>query len=115
MGNASQTCVNAIYDNVKTLEEMGFQIKKKYDITDMIILADKKEKVNIIKLYKSFYYPTHSLRRLEEMHNGHYHLRQILKKNIKLYNKYNLTNIDVEDYVKKTVENLQPTLRVIGV
>ena len=47
------------------------------------------------------------------MHNGYYHLKCALRKNIALYNKYNLTNIDEEKYVSTTFTNLQPTLQVI--
>lgn len=115
MGNASPKTVNAIYENVKKLEEIGIQLKNKYDITDLIRLSDNKEKENIVDLYESFYYPRHSFRKLEEIRDNHYHLRRILRENIKLYNEYNSTNINVEDYVKTTVKNLQPTLRVIGV
>ena len=116
MGNtSSSTCVNEIYENVKKLEDIGVQLKNKYDERDLIRFGVVKEKQDIINLYESFYYPRHSLRKLEELYQNHYHLRKILRKNIKLYNEYNSTNIHVENYVKTTVNNLQPTLRVIGV
>lgn len=121
MGNSpSPERVNFVYENVKKLEAIGIPIKKEYDITDIIFLKDKNLKKEIINLYKTFYYPTHSLTKVEECtsHFGgdtHHHLRRILTNNIELYNKYNSTNINVNNYVKNTLENLQPTLRVIGV
>ena len=116
MGNSpSPERVNFVYENVKKLEAIGIPIKKEYDITDIIFLKDKNLKQEIINLYRTFYYPTHSLTKLDEMNGDHYHLRRILTNNIELYNKYNSTNINVNNYVNTTVENLQPTLRVIGV
>lgn len=113
MGNSSPTRVNTVYENVKKLEEIGVELKNKYGTSDMMLLSEEKE--IIINLYRSFYYPSHSLRKLEEINEDHYHLRKILTENIKLYNKYNSTNVDVEDYIQTTVKNLQPTLRIIGV
>ena len=115
MGKASSKSVNAIYENIQELEEIGIYLNIKYSITELYPLRDTKEKAHIIDLYESFYYPRHSLRKLEEIRDKHYHLRKILRENIELYNKYNSTNINVEEYVKTTVKKLQPTLRVIGV
>lgn len=107
MGNTSPRRVNDIYENVKLLEEIGRQIDD--------VRLNKDIKKEIIHLYQLFYYPRDSLTKLEEIYTNHYQLRRILRKNIKLYNEYNTTNIDVENYVETSVKNLQPTLRVIGV
>ena len=110
MGNTTATTVNLTYENIKKLEQIGVEI-----ININLYHLTKTQKETVINLYKTFYYPTHCLTKLEEMNRNHYHLRNILRKNIELYNKYNLTNIDVEHYITTTVKNLQPTLRVIGV
>ena len=102
--------INNNFQNIKQLEEIGIQMK-----TKQANKVTKEEKKLIIKLYKSFYYPIHPLTKLEEMNECHFKLRSNLKKLIEMYNEYNSTNINVDEYVKNTVENLQPTLRVIGV
>ncbi len=118
MGNTqSPKQVGEIHENIKQLEQIGLEITDNRGPLGWkrISQEERAKHAKIHDLYKSFYYPTQCLRQFEEMNENHYHLRQILEKHITLYNKYNSTDIDVDDYVKTTLKNLQPTLRVIGV
>jgi hypothetical protein len=84
--------------NIKENNELDFEMKQ-----------------HIRKLYKTFYYPTHVLTRLDEIHTEHKILKNKLKNHIEMYNKYNNMTIDEENYVKTTYENIKYTLYLINV
>lgn len=105
--------INIIHNNISELVHIGIQIG--------ILSRNEIKKLdeNIIrrirKLYSSFYFPCDSLRQIEEaLIDDYYHLKQILKNHIREYNKYNSSNIDEEKYIKTTLEELKPTLRIIN-
>jgi hypothetical protein len=105
MGNKSSSETNLIHENINILIDIGLKMEdKKY----------KVDKDYVISLYKTFYYPRHSLTILDEMYSNYPHLQNKLKNHIKLFNKYNLTNISEDDYVKTTLKSLKKTLCVIG-
>lgn len=105
MGVKSSKEVNLIHSNINILIELGTKIDNGLEINKKYVKS----------LYKTFYYPTHSLTKLEEMNSNHYNLYKILKKQIELYNNYNSTNINVTEYVKNTYRSLGKTLYIIGV
>lgn len=110
MGNTySLEETNIINQNINVLTKIGIDVKNNsYELND-------NNKKYIISLYKTFYFPKHSLTKIEEINENHYHLRKILKNHILLFNKYNSLNIDVIKYINDTYESLKPTLYIIDV
>jgi hypothetical protein len=106
MGNKSSSEINLIDSNINILMEYGIKMEDKNFIVD---------KNYVVSLYKTFYCPRHVLFRIDEMQSNHYHLRKRLRNQIKMYNKYNSTNINEDDYVENTYKLLKKTLRLIGV
>ncbi len=108
MGNTSSS-INLTIDNINILTDIAEKIQQKsYKL-------DKNNIEYIISLYKTFYYPRHSLTKLEEMNSNHHHLRKIIKNNIRDYNKINSTNIDEKKYIENAYNGLKQTLHLIGV
>jgi hypothetical protein len=103
MGNNLEK-VNLVHENINVLCEIGKNIDD-----------HEFDKEMIKTFYETFYYPKHSLTKLEEMCGDHPHLKNILKNHIKLFNKYNSTNIDESTYVRNTYILLKKTLNIIGV
>ncbi len=63
---------NIIYKNIILLQSINIQIKEgNYKLNE-------ENKNYIIMLYRTFYYPRHSLTKLEEMQSHHHHLKKIL-------------------------------------
>lgn len=106
MGNKIVAETILIHNNINILIDIGNKTEDKNYILD--------EKY-AVSLYKSFYYPIHCLTILDEIEDRHYHLNKNLRKRIKMYNKYNSTNIDEDIYVKNTYNSLKKTLYIIGV
>jgi hypothetical protein len=102
----SSSEINFIHANINILIEYGIKM------ADINFAVDKQY---VVALYKTFYYPRHVLTKLDEMNNDHLLLRRILRKQIKMYNKYNLTNIDENNYVQNTYNSLKKTLHLISV
>ena len=100
MSKTMRYLVNNMFQNVKELEEIGIQMKTKQTTE-----VTKEEQELIIKLYRSFYYPS-TLEKMNELQNN-------LKGLVEMYNQYHFTNIDADKYAKNAFENLQPTLQVI--
>jgi hypothetical protein len=103
--NFSPEYVNLIYNNIIELEKIDEEYKGgKLDFTH-------KTELHIIQLYKPFY----NLRGdplviMNERTSGYYLFKKILSIFIISYNEHNKTNIDVDEYVKKTYKNLKSTL-----
>jgi len=110
MGNLqdSKEQVISIYNNIEILTQIDIYIKlNHYDI-------NRLNKTYIKSLYKTFYYPDNTKSTLIEHElDNYYVLRNILEKNIKLYNKYINATINIDDYLDITIENLKPTLEII--
>jgi hypothetical protein len=108
MGNKSHKEITIIYENIIALGLIGVKIQNNnFELNNINIKYIKS-------LYKTFYYPKHSLTILDEIENNYYHLQNILKNTVILYNKYNLTNINEDLYVRTTLHKLQPTLHIIN-
>jgi len=104
MGNKSSSEIKLIHANINILIEYGIKMEDKNFIVD---------KYYVIMLYKTFYYPKHPLTILEEIQWNHPHLKEILRKHIKMFNKYNSTNINEDFYINDTYKSLQKTLLLI--
>lgn len=114
MGNSfgSTDKVNNVHNVVEELVQIGNEIKAA-GIRDIHRIGEDT-KYEIRENYRYFYNPD-SLRKLEEMQNDFHYLRHILKNNIILFNRYNSTNIDVNEYIETTLEKLKITLPLIGI
>jgi hypothetical protein len=96
--------VYSTHITIRILTDIGMQMED----------PDYKLNTSFVKsLYKQFYYPTDPLTKVIEMDSNHFLLHKILKRNIKMFNKYN-SPIDEATYIENTYKSLKKTLHVIG-
>ncbi len=106
MGNQQSLKIiyNEKYTNIEILQSIGILIKQnKYELNH-----DSRKYIK--SLYKTFYYPTDSVGRLEEIAFHYNGLKKVMINIIESYNKFHSTNIDSKEYVKEAFINLEPTL-----
>ncbi len=105
MGNEqSFESINEKYTNIEILQSIGIKIKQnQYEL-------NYESKKYIKSLYKTFYYPTDVVGRLEERAFNYNCLKKVIMNIIGNYNKIHLTNINPKEYVEQAFINLEPTL-----
>ncbi len=108
MGNTSSEEVNAKYTVIEELKAISMTIDK-----NKLHLIDEGCKSKIKLLYSGFYNPKHTHVKLSEMNEDFPLIRKKIYKIITLYNKYNNTNIEPNEYVKNTVNCIKHTLPII--
>lgn len=106
MGNKSSSEINLIDTNINILIDYGIKMEDKNFVVD---------KHYVVSLYNTFYYPKHSLSKLDEIQSNHQHLRKILREQIQMFNKYNSTSNNENNYIQSTYKSLKKTLHFIGV